>query len=513
MIHRNGWLHIKTKIDNKLVDGGLKELKDKIKNSNKEEDMFSFGKSMKSLVRIATIVMLIVGIVKLIKAGVEAVMKRNEELQGKILAIATAIGNLIDGIVTAVANFLEPAITKVVNWVWTLLGYLNAITKAWFGLNLFAQKTDKNLKSSAKSAKEMKNSLAAFDTAQTLGNDSSSGSGDSGENGVEMKIPDGEIPEWVQWIIDHKEEVIAGLTGIAAAIFLVNMGVGVFMSLGIGMIIAGIVMLIQDIINFIKDPSWDGFANILRDLAIILAGVAVAMLAVNAANPVARIILAVAAVVALAAAVIKNWDKIKEVLGKVGKWIDDHIIQPVVNFFKKLWEKIVNGFETAIEKVKSAFNALKTFLSNVITTIVTLFKNIGTKVGNAISGAFKLVINGILAAIENILNFPIKSVNKMLDVINKVPGINISKLSTFSLPRLKHGGIVNQPKTGVNIGGAIAGEDGPEAVIPLTDNTLQKIANMIPITIDLTNTIDGRVLNRRLETIRNNNSFARNGGI
>ena len=408
---------------------------------------------------------------------------------------------------------MEPIITKIVNLVWTMLGYINAITQAWFGLNLFAKNTDSSLKSSAKSAKEMKKSLAVFDTAQTLGSSSNGSGGGSGENEVEMKIPDGPIPDWVQWIIDHKDEVIAGLTGIAAAIFLVNMGLGVFMSLGIGMIIAGIVLLIKDIIAFIKDPSWDGFANILRDLAIILAGVAVAMLAVNAANPVAWIVLAIAAVVALAAAVIKNWDKIKEVLGKIGNWINDHIIQPVVNFFKKLWDKIVDGFTNAVDKVKSAFNALKTFLSNVITSIVTLFKNIGTKVGNAISSAFKLVINGILSAIENILNFPIKSINKMLDIINKVPGINISKLNTFNLPRLKQGGVVNAPKTGVNIGGAIAGEAGPEAVIPLTDDTLQRMANMIPITIDLTNTIDGRVLSRRLETIRNNNSFARNGGI
>ena len=32
---------------------------------------------------------------------------------------------------------------------------------------------------------------------------------------------------------------------------------------------------------------------------------------------------------------------------------------------------------------------------------------------------------------------------------------------------------------------------------------------MIPITIDLTNTIDGRVLSRRLETIKANDTFAR----
>ena len=71
-----------------------------------------------------------------------------------------------------------------------------------------------------------------------------------------------------------------------------------------------------------------------------------------------------------------------------------------------------------------------------------MFRNIGTKVGNAISGAFRVVINGILGAIEGILNFPIKSVNKLIGVINKVPGINIGTLPTFNLPRLAKGTVI-----------------------------------------------------------------------
>lgn len=513
----NGWLTIKTRLVNGELKKGLNEMVDSLKGA-KGETMAM----IKHFAKIALIVGVIVGIFKLIQGGIQTLLSRNEELANKIEGIKLAAQNLIGGIFTAVANLLEPVITRIVNLVYTFMAYLNAITKAWFGLDLFAKRTDKSLKSSSKSAKstakslkEASKNMASFDEMNTLSDNSSSSGGGGGTSAgggavPDLSIPDVPIPGWIQWIIDHKDEVIAGLIGIASAIALVNFGLNAFMSIGIGMVIAGIVLLIKDIIDFINDPSWVKFGDILRDLAIILAGVAIAMLAVNAANPVAWIMLAIAAIVALVSAVITHWDKIKEVLGKVGKWIYETIIKPVGDFFAGLWDGIVKGVEGAVKWVKKTFNTVVSFFSTIISKIVNAFKKIGTKVGDTIGGAFKAVINGVLTAIEKILNFPIKSVNKLIGVINKVPGINIGKLPTFTLPRLARGGIVSNPGMGVNMGSYIAGERGAEAVLPLTDDTLQRLASMIPITIDLTNTIDGRVLNRRLETIRMNDSFAGN---
>ena len=93
-----------------------------------------------------------------------------------------------------------------------------------------------------------------------------------------------------------------------------------------------------------------------------------------------------------------------------------------------------------------------------------ILTKIGTAVGNTIAGAFKGVVNGILNAIEKILNFPINAVNKLINKVNTLPGVHLTKLTTFKFPRLAKGGIVNQPGYGVPIGGAIAGERGAEGV-------------------------------------------------
>ena len=366
----------------------------------------------------------------------------------------------------ALASTLQPVIEKLIQLVYKLLQYVNYLAQAWFGVNIFANANAKAMNKAVKSAKQLNKQLAGFDEMNVL-SDTSGGAGAGATPSVDLAQIQGDVPEWIKWLGENGNIIIAVLGGIATAILAIKFGAGGLMALGIGVAIAGLILLIQDVIKFINDPSWEGFTNVLRDLAIVLAGVAVAMIAFNATNPIGWIMLAISAIALLVSAIIKNWNKVKE-------------------FFKN-----------AVEWIKNTFNTVITFFSNLIQKIVGLFKTIGTKVADVIGGAFKGVINGVLKAIESILNFPIRQVNKLLDVINKVPGINIKKLSTFSLPRLAKGGIVNMPGRGVPIGSAIAGEAGREAVMPLQDSqVLDEIADAIGRRITLAPTIPVYVGNR-----------------
>lgn len=404
----------------------------------------------------------------------------------------------------ALATMLQPLIEGLIQLAYKLLNYVNYIVQAWFGVNLFASASADAMNKSAKSAKEMKKSLAGFDEMNVV-SDNSSNSNINASPSVDLSGMQGEVPSWLQWIADNKEIVLSTLAGIAGGILAVQLGFSAIQGLGIGVILAGVILLIQGIVDFIKDPSWENFLTILQGIALIVAGIAILMGG--------WIVALIALGVAIVAYIIKNWDKVKEILGVVGTWIYDHIIKPIANFFVNLWNGIVNGVTNAINKVKSVFNTVVNFFKNIISTIVNLFKNIGTKVGDVIGSAFKAVINGILSAIENILNFPIKSINKLLDIINKVPGINITKLSTFNLPRLKSGGIINQPGRGVPLG--IGGEAGKEGVIPLTDSQAMEelgsaIGRYITINATLINQMNGRTISRELKKVQNESAFATN---
>ena len=408
----------------------------------------------------------------------------------------------------AMASMLQPVIEGLISLAYKLLTYVNYIAKAWFGVDLFANASANAMNKSAKSAEKMKKSLAGFDEMNVLNDNGSTGAMGTVAPSFDLASPeDVQIPSWIKWIADNKDIVIAGLLGIAGGLTAISLGLKPIQGLGIGIILAGIVTLIQGIVDFIKDPSWTNFLTILQGIALVVSGIAILTKG--------WIVALVALGVAIVSYVIKNWDKVKEILSEVGSWVYDNIIKPVGDFFVGLWDGIVNGVKTAVQWVKGAFSSVVSFFSNLIQKILGLFKNIGIKTANVIGGAFKTVINGVLKAIENILNFPIKSINKLIDVINAVPGINIATLPTFKLPRLAKGGIINQPGRGIPVGSAIGGERGQEGVIPLTDSQQmellgQSIGKYVNINLTNITKLDNRQIAKEQRKINAQNDFAFN---
>ena len=59
----------------------------------------------------------------------------------------------------------------------------------------------------------------------------------------------------------------------------------------------------------------------------------------------------------------------------------------------------------------------------------------------------------------------IDGINWCIDVINKIPGVEISKIKRLEVPQFAEGGVVDRATLGV------FGEAGKEAVIPLEKNT------------------------------------------
>lgn len=343
-------------------------------------------------------------------------------------------------------NACLPAINSLMSALSKLTGTIAVFISGLFGKSLKdsqkeAKKLSKSLDKVSSSGEEASGSLARFDKLEVINESSSSGGGSSGSGAnydgeiqYSQKLLD--ILNNIKRFIEENPELVSGaIAGITAALIALKVfGLDPIHSLGIGLIIMGIVKLIQDVIKFINDPSWDNFANILIDIGIILLGLAL----IFGGWP----LIVAAAIALIVGIIIKYWDEISAFLGKIGGWIYDNVIKPVADFFKGLWDGISNGFNTAINWIKTTFNNVVNFFRNIISKIIGLFVTIGTTVGNVIGGAFKGIINGVLSAIENILNFPIKSINSLIGIINAIPGINLGKLKTFKLPRLASGTVI-----------------------------------------------------------------------
>lgn len=499
------------KLNNKLID--LKKRQEELNRtglekvqSSVEKISDSTGNVIKKVGRWALAIFSVRTAYGAVRNAITTLSQYNENLETQLNSIRLIL-----------ATALEPIITRIISLVNTLLSYINYIAKAWFNVDLFANASAKSMQKSAGSAEKMRKSMAGFDEMNVISDTSSSAGGGAGAG---FETPeDVPIPKWIEWIANNKDLVIAGIIGIGTAIVglklmelfggLTNIGtvlstiwgliqpIFTFISAnaniigGLIAIIGGLAIAIKGTINYLKDPTWENFGTMLAGIGVIAGGV----LLIFGGIP-ALVTLIIGAVVALGLAIYKNWDSIKE-------------------FTLNLVQAIKDWFGNAIQWVEDKFNSMVSFFSNLISRIVNLFKTIGTKVGDAIGGAFKTVVNGVLKAIENILNFPIKSINKLINTINKVPGINLGTLPTFSLPRLAVGGVVNMPGRGINYGGANIGENGAEGVIPLTnsqslDMIADAIGKRITINANITNTMNGRVISRELQKINADNDFAFN---
>lgn len=137
--------------------------------------------------------------------------------------------------------------------------------------------------------------------------------------------------------------------------------------------------------------------------------------------------------------------------------------------FKNIWngvkEWFTGVFSGAWEAIKRVFSGVGTFFGGIWNTIKSKFTNIGSKIGNAVSGAFKSSINSVFSIIERTVNGFIRMINGAIKIINKIPGVNIGRVSEVKIPRLAKGGIVDSGQL------FIAGEAGKEVIMPLENNT------------------------------------------
>jgi len=450
----------------------------------------------------------IVGVLALIIGSFSKLNEENEEVHKQWEEIKNTMSNALSQIGSAIANVFLPVIQKILDGLKTMLQYIGYILKAWFGIDIFTKSTSKNLKNGVNSAKEMNKQLAGWDEMTVLQDNKSSGA--NGSSGALLEpLEEGDVPRWLKWIADNGDKVKKIILAIATAI-------------------------------------------------------GTALLVLNLTNPVGWVLLVIGALGLL----LSYWEEIKTFFSKVASWVKEKIIDPVVDLFvglyetlkkiftpivefftsifstifnnfvtyidnirklyqflwskiKEIFEPVVNffkeKFQQAVEKIKEVFSPLISFFSALWDTIKSKLKAFGIAIGNVIGSAFKTAFNGIMATMETVLNTPIKAINKLLNVINKVPGIDLDTLSTFKLPRLAKGTILNNPGKGVPVAGgsAIAGEAGREAYLPLSDTQLLEelgstIGKYITINANIVNSMNGRIISRELKKISSEDDFAFN---
>lgn len=436
-----------------------------------------------------------------------------------------------------IAQAIAPALKYVVNLASTLLSYLNYILNAWFGITLFSKNSAKNFMKAknstggiSKNTGKIKKDLQTtpFDEMNVLSDTSSSGTNGGAGGGavgpsIDPSLLKGEVPDWLQWIVDHKDEILAVMTGVAAGLLAWKLGLEGIKALGIGLLIAGIVYTIESLLDYLKDPSWENFGKIIQGIGVAIVGLGLLIGSV----PVA----VAGAIVLIIGTIVKYWEQIKAFFQKGIDWLSsksDWIHEMFGDKIGDLYDFIVDILQNTLDSFDGLLSGIKNIFDGIIKFVKGVFTGDWKMAWDGIKQIFRGVFEGLWAIAKWPLNLIISGLNTLIRGANRikfnvpdwVPGIG-GKQFGFNIPqipKLAKGTILNAPGRGVPVAGgrALAGEAGREAYLPLSDTQMLEelgstIGKYITINANITNSMNGRVISRQLQQIRNDREFAYNG--
>lgn len=539
----------------------------------------------------------------------------------------------------ALTQAVAPVLRYIVELAAKVLQYINMILNALFGINIFSRgsaesfnKMKAGASGALKAVKEIKKQLAGFDEINMLTDQSDTGTA-GGAGGVGMPSFDLSTfnikqPKWLDWLVKNKKNILSLLGGIAGFLVTFKLGLGALLSLGVGVALYGIIESVQGLLAFMKNPTWENFKKFLGGLAVAITGVAIAMIAFNATNPVGWILLAVGAVVALTTAII---GLIAKLITNKAKILDTKKAQEELTKAQEKAREATDAYVNAVDRAEQAQKELteaekknklsgeelyqavqngtldyqnmneaqrevyKAYLNNK--SAQEELKNATKELNNAKKEETKASWENQLAIAKEKGNYDefrdsvVKayqdgklSAEEARDYIERAMGdMSDSARQTFTedlpndikdgldpkkyesawsrfktkwnkfwnglqsnikmklsaeysfggagggggfrakggifypskLPRLAVGGIINQPGRGIPYHGAVIGERGAEAVVPLTDSQQmellgQTIGRYITINANIPVNMNGRTISRELKQVQSEEDFAFN---
>lgn len=210
----------------------------------------------------------------------------------------------------------------------------------------------------------------------------------------------------------------------------------------------------------------------------IATGIQTAFNLVMAANPIALVILAITALIAIGIALYMNWDAIKTKATEVFGYVKDFIggaIENIKGFFNGIIDFVKNNWQGILLFIVNPFaGAFKLLYDN--------FDGFRNKVDSIFEGV-KNIISGAVEKIKGLFNFDFKLPKIKLPHFGVKPeGWEIGDLLKGSIPKLgidwyAKGGIFDKPtlfNTPYGLKGV--GEAGPEVVAPISK--LQDMLNL-----------------------------------
>lgn len=439
-----------------------------------------------------------------------------------------------------VLNAVVPLLQTLISWLTAAANAIAQFFAVLSGKGTFKKaiantgKLSSNLGGAADNAKEAKKQLMGIDTLNVMNdtNTGSNGGGGGGSAGDGVDYKDVAVSENIKNNFELIKDIVlgigAGIAGWGLGKVLSKLGLikgGFKQLLGIAMLVSGAVIAIKGGIDAWENGvDWQNLIEMIGGVAFAAGGAALAFGAIGAAITLlvggigmlvvgirewistgelshetglliaagllavgvaislltmSWIPLLVAAILAIALTIYNYW-------GEISGWVKENVIDPVIEWWTQLKEKVsecVDAVKDKWENVKSAtaqtWNNIKISLSEKINGIKQAFDGLKDKaasVKDALVNKFESMrsaLSGIVDRIKNLFNFQFQLPQLRLPHI-QVQWQDAGALAQFfGLTKIPHLSVAWYARGGIVDGATLigAGEAGKEAIVPLERNT------------------------------------------
>ena len=330
-----------------------------------------------------------------IRKAMSTYLSQNDALQNKLNACWYALGSLF-----------APVLEKIISLFAALIGYVNVFLKAlgFAGINMsgFASSAS----SGASSAKQIAKNLSGFDELNNIGSTSSGSSGGASVPDYSGMFDGSNLDtSWVEriqnfgaWCLENIPLITGLLAGVVTTVGLLKAGVEGIKALGIGITVAGIVGTIVSVIEYLKDPTWSNFGNILIGIGTALAGLAIVFGSVP---------LAIASGITILLGLFSKFKdeinnfilNIEDSITSASNWINDLLTGDGSTWVDWLVNDVIQLF---LSTIKSFIEQVRLWLNGAVTFLRSLVDGIKQMLNGDFAGGIKTIFNGLKSFLEAI---------------------------------------------------------------------------------------------------------------
>lgn len=140
--------------------------------------------------------------------------------------------------------------------------------------------------------------------------------------------------------------------------------------------------------------------------------------------------------------VIENiWNTTTQIIGKIANWVNNNVIKPITSGFEIIYTTVSRVVTNVWNSITRTFGGIASWINNnVVQPIGDFFWNTWERVASSISGIIRGAVNAALSGVERVVNFFINGLNRVVGVVNALPGVNIGYVNPLYLPRFAKGG-------------------------------------------------------------------------